>query len=270
MLFRSQFPDGAFVVNATFYSAECAFMRSDNEKALQGYEHVIQSRDEQFLATSLFNAASILFGKKEYQRALPYYSQLEQKAILPSQKADGMMGKTRCYWELQQYDSAMAASNILLNDEKTSSEMKEEARAIIARSAMATNDIDLAATQYTILSKLNKSEIVSEALYSLTYIEYKKGNLEQAEKKIFEVLTNISHDYWLAKSYILLGDIYVEKGNSFQAKHTYLSIIENYDGEDLVQIATEKYNKILAMENAIEQEQNQQNNEIPQDNEDNE
>ena len=258
----SQFPNGVFVVNATFYSAECAFMRSDNDKALQGYEYVVrQSREEQFLTISLFNAANILFRKKEYQRALPYYSQLEQRAILPSQKVDGTMGRVRCYWELQQYDSAIAVSNVLLIDDKTSAEIKEEASAIIARSAMETNNLDLATKQYTALSKLNKSEIVSEALYNLTLIEYKKGNLEQAEKKIFEVLTNISHDYWLAKSYILLGDIYVEKGNSFQAKHTYLSIMENYDGEDLVRIATEKYNKILAMENAIEQEQNQENNE---------
>jgi hypothetical protein len=56
-----------------------------------------------------------------------------------------------------------------------------------------------------------------------------------------------------------LGDIYLEKGNSFQAKHTYLSIIENYDGEDLKQIATEKYDKIIEKENAIEEEQKRQN-----------
>ena len=265
----TQFPAGVFIVNANFYAAECALMRSDNDKALKGYEYVIQSRNENFLSTSLSNAADILFFKQDYQNALPYYVQLEQKAILPSQRADGLMGRTRCYWQLQQYDSAISASNLLLDDDKTSIEIKEEAEAIIARSAMATNDFDLAITHYTVLSKLNKSEIVSEAMYNLAYIEYKKGNLEQAESKIFKMLPNISHDYWLAKSYILLGDVYVEKGNSFQAKHTYLSIMENYEGDDdIVQTATEKYNKIVATENAIEQEQ--QNNKNQQKDENNE
>jgi tetratricopeptide (TPR) repeat protein len=244
-----QFPQGVFITNAYFYLAECAYHRSNNEIALQGYEYVIKSKDEQFLATSLVNAANILYIKKEYEKSLSYYDQLEEKVILPTQKSETILRKARCYREMKNYEAAISKSELLLKEEKASEEMKEEARTIIARSAIATGNYDLAKTEYTVLSKQNKSEIVSEALYNLAFIEYKKGNLDQSEKKIFEVLTNISHDYWLAKSYILLGDIYFDKGNSFQAKHTYLSIIENYDGEDdLKQTATEKYNKIVEKE----------------------
>ena len=250
-----QFPEGAFILKAHFYLAECAYYKSDNEKALQGYEYVIKQKDEQFIATSLTNAAYILYTKKEFEKALSYYNLLEQKEVLPTQKLDGLFGKARCYWEMKNYDSAVVYANLTIKEEKASLETKEEARAIIARSALATNNYDLAKTEYTVLSKQNKSEIVSEALYNLAYIEYKKKNLDQAEKKIFEILTSISHDYWLAKSYILLGDIYLDKGNSFQAKHMYLSIIENYDGEELKQIATEKYNMIIEKENAINLEQ---------------
>ncbi|MDR1459366.1 MAG: tetratricopeptide repeat protein [Bacteroidales bacterium] len=250
-----QFPEGVFIVNANFYLAECAYNASENEKALRAYEYVIKKENEQFLATSLMNAATILYSKKEYPKALSYYQLLEQKTILPTQKVDGLLGVARCYREMESYDSAMVIAQILLTEEKADNDMKAEARAIIARSAMVSENYDLAKAEYSILSKQNKSETASEALYSLAFIEYKKENLDQAEKKIFEVLTNISHDYWLAKSYILLGDIYLKKGNSFQAKHTYLSIIENYDGEDLKQIATEKYNRILEKENAMNQEQ---------------
>jgi tetratricopeptide (TPR) repeat protein len=254
-----QFSEGVFIVNAYFYLAECAYNTSDNEKALQGYEYVIKKENEQFIATSLMNAATIVYAKKEYEKALSYYSLLEQKAILPTQKTDAMLGRARCYREMEDYDSAIVIAQRLFKEDKANDDIKAEARAIMARSALAVDNYDLAKTEYLALSKQNKSEIVSEALYSLAFIEYKKGSLDQAEKKIFEVLTNISHDYWLAKSYILLGDIYLDKGNSFQAKHTYQSIIENYDGEDLKQIATEKYNKIIEKENAINQEQERQN-----------
>ena len=252
-----QFPEGAFITKAHFYLAECAYFKSDNEKALRGYEYVIKQNDEQFMATSLTNAANILYTKKECAKALSYYNLLAQKEALPTQKLDGIFGKARCYWEMKNYDSAVVFAEMLLKEEKATGYMKEEARAIIARSAMANENYDLAKTEYTFLSKQSKSETVSEALYHLAYIEYKKRNLDQSEKKIFEILTGISHDYWLAKSYILLGDIYIEKGNSFQAKHTYQSIIENYDGEDLKQVATEKYNKIIEKENAINKEQNE-------------
>jgi TolA-binding protein len=257
----NQFPEGVFITNAHFYLAECAFQRTDNEKALKGYEYVIKQKNETFLETSLANAAHILYVKKEYEKALSYYDLLIEKTVLPTQKTEAILGKTRCYWEMKNYNSAISMAELLLKEEKATEKMKEEARAIIARSAVAAENYELAKTEYTVLSKQNKSEIVSEALYSLAFIEYKKGNLDQSEKKIFEVLAQIVHDYWLAKSYILLGDIYLEKGNSFQAKHTYQSIIENYDGDDdLKQIATDKYNKIIAKENAINQEQKEKNN----------
>jgi tetratricopeptide (TPR) repeat protein len=245
----NQFPEGVFVTNAHFYLAECAFIRTDYEKALKGYEYIIKQKNETFLETSLANAANILYAKKEYEKALSYYDLLVEKTTLPTQKTEAMVGKIRCYWEKKNYSSAISTAELLLKEEKATEKMKEEAKAIIARSAMATENYELAKTEYTALSKQNKSEIVSEALYNLAFIEYKKKNLETAEKKIFEVLANIFHDYWLAKSYILLGDIYLDKGNSFQAKHTYSSIIENYDGDDdLKQIATGKYNKIIEKE----------------------
>jgi TolA-binding protein len=136
----------------------------------------------------------------------------------------------------------------LTKEEKANNSDKEQARIIIARSALALKDYNLAATHFTTLSKQGKSEIASEAMYNLAFIEYSKGNMEAAEKKIFEIIANISHDYWQANSYILLGDIYVKKGNTFQAKYTYQSIMENYEGEDLKQVATDKYNKIVAAE----------------------
>jgi tetratricopeptide (TPR) repeat protein len=214
--------------------------------ATESEKYGFKQHNETFFDTSLHNAASILYAKKVYDKALSYYDLLVEKTTLPTQKTEAMLGKIRCYWELKDYSSAISTADLLLKEEKATEKMKEEARAIIARSAMATENFELAKTEYTILSKQNKSEIVSEALYNLAFIEYKKKNLEAAEKKIFEVLANIFHDYWLAKSYILLGDIYLEKGNSFQAKHTYQSIIENYDGDDdLKQIATEKYNAIM-------------------------
>ena len=40
-----------------------------------------------------------------------------------------------------------------------------------------------------------------------------------------------AHPYWLVKSFILLADIYAEKGNLFQAKATLQSIVDNYKGD---------------------------------------
>jgi hypothetical protein len=43
---------------------------------------------------------------------------------------------------------------------------------------------------------------------------------------------NSPHQFWLAKSFILLSDIYQKNGDEFQAKHTLQSILENYPEAD--------------------------------------
>jgi hypothetical protein len=53
-----------------------------------------------------------------------------------------------------------------------------------------------------------------------------------------------AYDYWVAKGFILLADIYVENGNTFQAKQTLQSIIDNYEGPELAEIARNKLKSI--------------------------
>ena len=245
-----QFPEGVFIANAHFYLAECAVRRSDYVKALPSYEFVIKRQEEQFLTNALLTAAEIYVLNKDYNNALTYLNVLEHRELLPTQTISVKVNKLHCYYGNNDYANAISSGEAILKEDKASNDDKEKARAIIARTALVQKNYELATTHFAVLAKQSKSELASEALYNLAFIEYAKGNLEAAEKKIFEIITNISHDFWMAKSYILLGDIYVQKGNTFQAKYTYQSIIENYDGDDdLKQIATEKYNKIIENEN---------------------
>jgi TolA-binding protein len=255
-----KFPQGAFITDAHFYLAECAARRSDYQKALPAYEFVIKQQDEQFLTTALLNAAEIYCLNKEYNNALTYLNVLEHRELLPTQNIAVMVNKLQCYYGNNDYANAISSGENILKEEKASNDDREQARAIIARSALALKDYNLAATHFTVLSKQSKSEIASEAMYNLAFIEFAKENMDAAEKKIFEIIANISHDYWQANSYVLLGDIYVKKGNTFQAKYTYQSIMENYDGDDdLKQIATDKYNAIIEKENAVNQGEKEKN-----------
>ncbi|MEG2337087.1 MAG: hypothetical protein RSC04_05045, partial [Bacteroidales bacterium] len=59
-----------------------------------------------------------------------------------------------------------------------------------------------------------------------------------------------SNDYYLAKTYILWADIYEGRGNLLQARQTLQSIIDNYEGADLIALAKEKIAAIQAKEEA--------------------
>ena len=58
------------------------------------------------------------------------------------------------------------------------------------------------------------------------------------------------------KTYLLWADIYFMKGNNLQAKQTLQSIIDNYEGEDLKDLARQKLDMIIQRENVeLEKEQ---------------
>jgi hypothetical protein len=58
-----------------------------------------------------------------------------------------------------------------------------------------------------------------------------------------------THQYWLAKSLILLADINVDNNDIFQAKQYLLALQNNYrQSDDIKQIITSKLEKIYELE----------------------
>ena len=137
-----------------------------------------------------------------------------------------------------------------------SAELKDDAHLLIARSAYETDQIPLAQSEFGLTYKMNKGEKGAESKYFLALIQFKSENFKEAEKIIFEFINEFSaYDAWLAKSFILLADVYVKLGNNVQAKQTLQSIIDNYEGPALVEIAKGKLNDILTAEREEEARQ---------------
>ena len=84
-----------------------------------------------------------------------------------------------------------------------------------------------------------------------------KKDYKKSEKIIFELINEYgSYDQWIAKGFILLADIYAKYGNTFQAKQTLQSIIENQEDTALVNIAIRK-KKVLEELEAIDELENE-------------
>ncbi len=86
---------------------------------------------------------------------------------------------------------------------------------------------------YTLLSAEVKSAEGAEARYRLIEAEFKAGNNDKAEKMVYELSdSKTPQNYWLAKAFILLGDIYMSRGDAFQARATYQSVADGYSPAD--------------------------------------
>lgn len=251
--YLQQFPNGAYRLNATFYKAECDYRNKNYTEALTGYESIIGEQSNIFTEKSLAKAASINYGNKNYSKAIEQFTKLEQNADMRDNILAAQTGLIRSFYFNKNYDQAIVYAQKLINGEKVSNETMNEAHLVWGRSAMELNDLAAAKKEYTIISK-QSSQTGAEAKYMLALIDFKMGNFKASQNKCYDVANQVpSYDYWIAKSFILLADNFVELKDNFQAKATLQSILDNYekdpsDPEDIKAIAKEKLDDLLLIE----------------------
>ncbi len=253
--YLDKFPSGIFVLNANFYKAECEIKAKNYDKALEGYDYVASKPKNTFTEKSLLTAADMYFKQKQYDKAVSRYMLLEKFAERPDNILESYIGQMRCNYFLNKLDSASLYSNKLLMAEKVPNEIKMEAHFTLGKSAMAKDSLSLAQKEFTIVYKNHKSEMGAESKYTIALIQYRQKKYSESQKTIFEIIDQLpSYDFWIAKSFILLADTYVEMNDLFQAKQTLKSIVDNYERqgvgqEDLKNVAQTKLDKIIEQEN---------------------
>jgi TolA-binding protein len=254
------FPNGTFRVNASYYLADCQYRASNNTEALQGFEYVISQSHNQFTEKSLLNAGVINYKLKQYDRALGDFEELEKVAEVKENILKALSGQMRSAVKLGDYDKAFTSAQKVINESPADKDLVNEAHFVSGKYYMAKENLKDAKTELAIVAKRTSSEMTAESKYLLAVIENKLGNYKDSQKIIFEIQKLVpSYDYWIAKGFILLGDNYVAQKDTFQAKETYKSIVDNYkkdpaDQDDIRAIAKSKLDELTAAERLKTQE----------------
>jgi tetratricopeptide (TPR) repeat protein len=142
-------------------------------------------------------------------------------------------------------------ANQILGLSKVSDILKRETNYKLGVSYYNSGNADKALPILTKLAVDTNSGEGAESKYLVAQILFDKGKLKDSENEIMDFIDkNSPHQFWLAKSFLLLSDIYLKNGDEFQAKHTLKSIEENYpDKEDgILELTRQKLQIIEANE----------------------
>lgn len=231
--YLEKFNNGSFALNANFYLADCNLKNNKTDDALKGFEYVTSRPKSMFTEQALVNAASIRFNRKEFAEALALYKQLENEAELKSNIQAAKIGQMRCNYRLNDFPNAITSAKALMSSEKLPEETNREARYILAKSYIETQNVPAATDELKFVSKDLKSAEGSECKYRLAQLYYDEDKRDLAEKEIFDFIKKgTSYQYWMGKSFLLLSDIYVDKKDEFQATQTLQSLMDYYEITD--------------------------------------
>ncbi len=252
--YLERFPSGIFSVNAMFYRSECYFRTNQQERALAGYEAVISRPRTKFHENALLRASGIHYQLGNFENANTYYNQLEQVAEYRNNILTAREGQMRSLYRLGRHQETMLATEKLMTTDKVSPELEQEAFLIRGISAMAIDNRSEARESLKNALGIADNRRAAEAMYNLALISFREGDYDQAEQEVFEYIGRMSaYDDWLARTFLLLADVYMAMDNHFQAKHTLESIIEHYDGEDIREQARQRLDFIHKQESLMEQ-----------------
>jgi len=155
----------------------------------------------------------------------------------------------------------LEAEQPLEHEVNLSSEIRQEAMYNRTKSYLQQEQFGMATHDLITLSKDVRLATGAECKYLLAQTYYQQGRMDDAEKEIMSFANQkTQHQYWLAKSLILLSDINLQRNELFQAKQYLLTLQQNYkQQDDILTIVAEKLKTIeLAEQPIIEEEEEEQ------------
>ncbi len=249
--YLSQYPKGKYALESNYFSAEINMAAKDVNAALPFYDSIAAKAPNKYAERSALQSARIYyFNLKDYANAEKYFIQVKELTNQQESKLEAMRGLLRCQYHLQQYKEAVTNAKDLLAETGTETDDKMMANMVVAKSYQADNKLDDATTSYKAVIALGKSEYGAEALYRLAEILFLQEKNDQVEKAAFQVIKDAgSYEYWVTRSYILLGDLYFKQKDLFNSEATFKSVSENSTIADLKQEATDKLAKVVEAKN---------------------
>ncbi len=229
------YPDGAYVKEAKYYIGYYYYSKNDYNSAMDALTEALDgNEDAAFAQRAMALKAALLLQNGNPDDAYNVYEMWAEKATNSDNLSQALLGMVRSASEAQQWRNVVNSANELLNFNNTlNAELEQEvmlSRAIafsnLGKESEAMSDLRELATN-------TQSEAGAQAAYELAKIQYDNGDIDDAEDTLNAfIASNTPHNYWLAKGFILLCDIFEQQGKTRDAIDYLKTLKTNYPGKE--------------------------------------
>ncbi len=249
----SQFcPSGRSCVQAKFYLADCYYRAHNTEDATTLYKELSELKGNPHMETVLTRLSQMAYDAKDYTTALPAFKQLQAIGQTPAVVNSARIGVLRCSYLTNDVQTTIATAKEVLAIKGIDADLAREARFYMAKSYLQIGEKETAQADLRLIAKDLRTEAGAESKYLVADYYFQTGNAKKAEDEINDFINKgTPYRYWLARTFVLLSDIYIQKGDDFQAKQYLISLQTNYTTKDTIQdLIAERLDKIKEREDA--------------------
>lgn len=226
-------PSGRYLLPAHFYKGDCHYRAQEFSEALASFDYIVSRPRSKYSEPALLGSSRIRFREKNLPEAIRLYRMLEENAELQANLMEARLGLLRCYALMESNEQVIEMADRVLLSGRLSPEQERETRFFKAKALLAKDRQMLALEEFRKVAGEVKSAEGAEAKFRMAEIYYARNEKDNAEKEISDFADKTTpHQYWMAKSFLLWADIFLDKGDDFQAIQTLQSLIDYYGDSD--------------------------------------
>ena len=248
--YRKEFPEGVHIVKANSYLAAVLFKEKQFQKAVPYYRFIIQRAQSSHTEDALNKLSQIYLNTNDFKSALPILERLEKEAYIFENILFAQSNLMKGYYETAKYKPAIAYAKKIIQKSKIENALMNDAKKIIARSAIKTEDFSTAKAYYSALEKTSHNALKAEALYYNAYFKNQQKEYEASNKIVQELIAKYTaYKYWAVKSYVIMGANYYALDDVYQATFVLDNVIKNFqEFKDIIKEAQQALNTIREKE----------------------
>lgn len=226
------YPKGSYRTDALYYLSDCYLVSGERERAIETLTALADQGRTPYTLPVLEKLSEMTYADGRWDEAAAAYRRLYEVAPSRTGREDAMTGYVRATVSGGDAEriAAMAADVAACKD--AGEVAVRESKYALATQLRESGDESGAAKLYGELASEVRTREGSEAAYRLIERTFASGDLDRTEKEVFAFSDREPQPYWLAKAYLLLGEVYVRKGDTFQARATWQSVADGYSPAD--------------------------------------
>lgn len=238
--FLRNYPNSSQVPEASYYLADAHYRQGSTDKALERY-YQLENTSDINLKTRVFQKIAIIeFERENYAKAIPYFEFTAENARSVAEEYDAYSGLMTATFEIGNFSEAVSWADKIVALGNITVDAVPRALLIKGKSLESNGNPTEAAAAYRQLVENYTSEQGAEALYRLAWIRNQAGEYEASNELIFSYSQPFaSYERWYGMQFVLLAKNYIAMDETFQAKATLESIVENSSVPEVVNEAEE-------------------------------
>ena len=232
--YLKDYPVGRNYILAKYYIGDCYYRNSKFAEAANAFEELVNNPAASNLPKDILKRyARAKYLTNDFAKAAQSFEQVANTSADKEDVKEALLFAMRSYYKSKNYQQAVEMATKYYALPVISEETKRESLLTRANSLQELGKDTEAVSVFKILAENPRTAEGAEATYNIIDYLYQTGKADEAEKMIFKFSESKTFEgAWLARSFIVLANIYIDKKNYFQAEATIKSVIDNYNKND--------------------------------------